>query len=184
MVQPTDLCATCLHSFDDHYNVLHIGGQREWHCRGNMNHCECTGFVEAVPDLVTQASADDDAPQAEAPKDCYNCGHPLVMHAYQIGGPCRQILPGTFTRCTCTCYVAPGVPIDDTNLGLYQKYKVERIGGTPHLHDDCFFFVLDLDHDPHAIPALMAYMMACEKEYPLLAHDLRSVIDSKTRRQG
>lgn len=39
-----------------------------------------------------------------------------------------------------------------------------------------FYFVLDTDHDQFAIPALEAYVAACEKEFPQLASDLRGVI--------
>jgi hypothetical protein len=63
---------------------------------------------------------------------------------------------------------------EDKALGLSShKYRVERLGGTPHKHDDCEFFVLDWQHDPFTIPAILAYANACEAEYPALAEDLR-----------
>lgn len=43
-------------------------------------------------------------------------------------------------------------------------------------HYGCEYFVLDLAHDKFAAPALEAYADACEKEYPLLAADIRSKI--------
>lgn len=61
---------------------------------------------------------------------------------------------------------------DDIDRGWYVKYKVERIGGTPHKHDDCLFFVLDLEHDKFALPALLAYAEACKEEYPRLQQDI------------
>jgi len=38
-----------------------------------------------------------------------------------------------------------------------DKYRVERIGGTPGKHDECRFFVLDPQHDEHAVTAIRAY---------------------------
>ena len=50
--------------------------------------------------------------------------------------------------------------MDDKSKGLYEKFQVCRIDGS-HLpggkHENCDYFVLDLSHDPHAIPALKAY---------------------------
>ena len=65
-------------------------------------------------------------------------------------------------------------------LGLYHKFDVRRADGTDApggKHDGCSYFVLDLTHDPHAIPALRAYAKACRAEYPLLAIDLTSLAD-------
>lgn len=64
----------------------------------------------------------------------------------------------------------------DRTRGLYEKFHVERTDGksdTGEKHDGCEYYVLDLDHDPHAAPALEAYATSCEKEYPALAADLR-----------
>jgi len=36
----------------------------------------------------------------------------------------------------------------------------------------CRYFVLDLEHDPFAVPALKAYAEACRGTHPGLAHDL------------
>ncbi len=63
----------------------------------------------------------------------------------------------------------------DTNKGLYRKFDVHRTDGQSdpgQKHDACDYFVLDLTHDPFALPALKAYKEACEKEYSLLSHDL------------
>lgn len=49
---------------------------------------------------------------------------------------------------------------------LYRKFHVERIDGTDQpggKHECCEYFVLDLDHDPHAAPALRAYAASCEE---------------------
>lgn len=61
--------------------------------------------------------------------------------------------------------------------GLYGKYSVERTDGSSDpggKHENCDYFVLDLTHDPHALPALRAYAESCEQDFPLLARDLRA----------
>lgn len=64
--------------------------------------------------------------------------------------------------------------------GLYNKFKVERLDGKSEpgeKHHGCYYFVLDLDHDPHAVPAIDAYADSCESEYPYLAADLRDWLE-------
>ena len=59
---------------------------------------------------------------------------------------------------------------------IFNKFRVERTDGKSapgEKHDGCFYFVLDLDHDPHARPAIAAYADACERTHPTLAADLR-----------
>jgi len=66
--------------------------------------------------------------------------------------------------------------IDKTKKGIYRKFTVTRTDGTDapgRKHDGCRYFVLDLDHDRYAGPALQAYADACAEEYPVLAADLR-----------
>ncbi len=65
---------------------------------------------------------------------------------------------------------------DDRQSGLHKKFRVERLGGTPHKHDHCEYFVLDWQHDPFTIPAILAYADACETQYPILAADLRKKV--------
>ena len=67
--------------------------------------------------------------------------------------------------------------MSDNDQGVYRKYDVHRRGGTPGKHDDCTYYVLDLVHDPHSVPALRAYADSCEGEYPDLAADLRRMAD-------
>ena len=65
--------------------------------------------------------------------------------------------------------------MDDRTRGLYGKFRVERTDGKSaagQKHEGCDYFVLDLTHDPYALPALWAYARACEREYPELAEDL------------
>lgn len=64
--------------------------------------------------------------------------------------------------------------------GLYAKFQVERTDGRSapgEKHDGCEYFVLDLTHDPHAIPALKAYEASLRRDtghdWTQLAHDLR-----------
>lgn len=66
--------------------------------------------------------------------------------------------------------------MNDKDRGVYNKYIVERVDGRHHKgekHEGCKYFVLDLDHDPHAKAAMLAYADSCQAEYPLLAHDCR-----------
>lgn len=63
----------------------------------------------------------------------------------------------------------------DRNRGLYNKFVVQRTDGTDvsgGKHKDCEYFVLDLTHDPFALPAIRAYADACHEKYPKLAEDL------------
>lgn len=77
--------------------------------------------------------------------------------------------------------------MSDKNRGLYGKFKVERTDGRSldgQKHENCRYFVLDLDHDPFAVPAIKAYAEACQEKYPSLADDLillkNEIIISKT----
>lgn len=63
----------------------------------------------------------------------------------------------------------------DKTRGIYQKFEVTRADGSSApggKHEGCFYFVLDLDHDPHAKAALQAYANSCRSVYPRLAADL------------
>ncbi len=67
----------------------------------------------------------------------------------------------------------------DRTRGLYNKFRVERTDGSSapgKKHDGCQYFVLDCDHDPHAVAALQAYARSCEAEYPALAKDVRVLV--------
>lgn len=65
--------------------------------------------------------------------------------------------------------------MDNKERGLYDKYLVQRTDEKDNegKHTNCEYFVLDLTHDPYAIPALQAYSAACKTEFPGLAADLR-----------
>jgi len=63
-----------------------------------------------------------------------------------------------------------------------NRFSVKRTDGSSEpggKHEECFCFVLDLEHDKFARPAMEAYAAACESEYPPLAADLRKVLASK-----
>ena len=74
-----------------------------------------------------------------------------------------------------------GGPMGQRDRGLYEKFRVERTDGSDRpggKHHDCRYFVLDLTHDPHAIPAVLAYANAAEKDgYARLAMDLRATVN-------
>lgn len=60
--------------------------------------------------------------------------------------------------------------------GVYRKFDVRRTDGSDGpggKHEGCEYFVLDVNHDPHALAALAAYAKACEVTHPQLAADLR-----------
>lgn len=66
----------------------------------------------------------------------------------------------------------------DPLRGLYRKFEVRRVDGTDRpgqKHERCSYFVLDLDHDPHARAAIEAYASSCAADYPLLARDLQTI---------
>lgn len=64
--------------------------------------------------------------------------------------------------------------------GLYRKFEVKRTDGTSEpggKHEHCRYFVLDLDHDPHAAAALDAYAWSCREDYPMLSSDLLDQVE-------
>jgi hypothetical protein len=72
----------------------------------------------------------------------------------------------------------------DRNRGLYGKFIVERTDGKSapgEKHHDCEYFLLDLNHDKYAVPALRAYAEHCQAEYPALARDLFAKADEIAR---
>lgn len=66
--------------------------------------------------------------------------------------------------------------------GYYRKFEVRRVDGGSdpgNLHEHCEYFTIDLTHDRHAVPALLAYAESCQIESPLLASDLRAICAKK-----
>lgn len=69
--------------------------------------------------------------------------------------------------------------------GIYKKFRVSRVDRKDRpgqKHHGCHYFVLDMDHDIHALAALSAYAASCRKEYPLLARDLQVEVAEMSRR--
>lgn len=59
--------------------------------------------------------------------------------------------------------------------GLIDKYNVFRRDGRDRQgdkHRNCRYFVLDVSHDPFAIPAILAYAEACREKKPVLSENL------------
>lgn len=81
-----------------------------------------------------------------------------------------------------TTQPAPRLPERDASIpaeqqGMFRKFDVRRVDGSDQpggKHHGCTYFVLDVDHDPCARPALAAYAAACEATHPALAADLRT----------
>ena len=68
----------------------------------------------------------------------------------------------------------------DRERGLYPKWQARRIDGSSDKglkHEKCELFILDLDHDPHATPALFSYAQSAQADgYELLAGNLFAMI--------
>lgn len=59
---------------------------------------------------------------------------------------------------------------------VFNKYDVRRTDGQDRWgekHLGCNYWVLDLTHDPAALPAVLAYADAVEATHPQLAADIR-----------
>lgn len=68
---------------------------------------------------------------------------------------------------------------DDRERGVYSKYYVERVDGTSGVgekHENCWYWVLDIEHDEFSIHALKAYIDACTEKFPLLAKQLANIV--------
>jgi hypothetical protein len=75
--------------------------------------------------------------------------------------------------------------MSDRDRGIIRKYEVKRTDGSSEpggKHDRCSYFVLDLEHDQFAMPALRAYAKACRKEYPALADDIMTIVETQSTR--
>lgn len=77
----------------------------------------------------------------------------------------------------------------DKSRGLYGKFRVHRSDGADgpgQKHDGCEYFVLDVTHDPHALPALEAYARSAARDgYGLLSRDLSIVVKTiRAREEG
>jgi hypothetical protein len=80
--------------------------------------------------------------------------------------------PGVVALTLVRREVVPGDP-----RALFAKKIRDVPAIPPPKHERCRYFVLDLDHDRHALAALWGYVSSCEAEYPALAADLRRLLD-------
>jgi hypothetical protein len=62
--------------------------------------------------------------------------------------------------------------------GFYQKYKIEKVNGTP-IDSGAEYFVLRIDKDPHALKALYTYGVSVYSENEKLSSDLLAYIRRK-----
>ncbi len=65
-------------------------------------------------------------------------------------------------------------------VGVKKKYQVKRLDGKDcrgGKHENCAYYVLDLNHDRYAVAALEAYANACRLDYPELAGDIDEWVD-------
>jgi hypothetical protein len=60
-------------------------------------------------------------------------------------------------------------------VGLHEKFRIQRVDGTP-IPEGARYFVLRIDDDPHARAALRAYAESCAAENPALAADLLAAL--------
>jgi len=78
--------------------------------------------------------------------------------------------------------------IPKRRVGLYPKFIVKRSDGKHRKgqkHEGCKYLVLDLTHDPHAMPAVLAYAKSARADgYGPLADDLERAVEDYRRANG
>lgn len=73
----------------------------------------------------------------------------------------------------------------ELELHLHPKYVVNRTDGDPTgKHKRCVYFVLDLDHDEHAIAAIRTYARSCKAEKPELAAEMLMIANNPPKYCG
>lgn len=85
----------------------------------------------------------------------------------------------------CGCGSPDPLPERDTSKpaeqqGLFRKFDVKRTDGSDGpggKHEGCEYFVLDVNHDPHARAALAAYAKSVWSTHPALYADMRERYD-------
>jgi hypothetical protein len=95
-----------------------------------------------------------------------------------IAGDCSSVAEGK-AAVERAIGVSVAEPAPDEHRGVYRKFDVRRTDGSSApggKHAECSYFVLDLEHDPFAAPALRAYAAACHDTHRDLAQDIREVI--------
>ncbi|RFP32461.1 hypothetical protein D0T21_09690 [Duganella sp. BJB476] len=85
-----------------------------------------------------------------------------------------------FTVPPAAAKVAQGFPERDLTKpaeqqGMFRKFDVRRVDGSDApggKHHGCRYFVLDMDHDMHAGPALAAYAESCRASHHALSDEM------------
>lgn len=105
--------------------------------------------------------------------------HHHLAESVPFCGRCHQSLAPITVEKPMTCVkfenFQPLPDLDKTERGIYEKFNVSRTDGKSELgqkHHGCEYFVLDMTHDPFAIPAIQAYGRACYNEYPALGTEI------------
>jgi hypothetical protein len=96
----------------------------------------------------------------------------VMLHLTAVETDPRQ---AAAARCGCREAMCPHTPFPATR---------KRVARPPAKHAGCRYYVLDLDHDAFAGPALLAYADACEAEFPALAADLRRLAPAPSPRES
>jgi hypothetical protein len=142
-----------------------------WEENGGSRKCiDCGQHLPAPhPSGDEPQPAVDEDPECDAEEGSWCCtlkaGHagPHAAHGTQDGAKAYRIWPAE--------------PQPDKR-GVYEKFRIERTDGRSapgEKHHGCRYFVLDLDHDKHAPPALRAYAESCGETHPQLAAELEEV---------
>lgn len=149
--------------------VMRSATGREWHV---VTLAEASSAT--VPSTTTEAAAHEwQVSHTYGGEICANCG--AVKGTRRGNAPCGE-------AAAPTTQPAPRLPERDASIpaeqqGLFRKFDVRRVDGSDQpggKHHGCTYFVLDLDHDPHARQALVAYAAACESTHPALSADLHT----------
>lgn len=79
--------------------------------------------------------------------------------------------------------------LDKHQAGLFAHFDVQvrRLDGKDgpgEKHEHCWYFLLDIAHDPHAFNALAAYVASCKTDYPQLAADLQTRLEAANGNAG
>ncbi|MEH6434341.1 hypothetical protein [Massilia sp. DD77] len=68
--------------------------------------------------------------------------------------------------------------------GIFRKFEVRRTDGSSEpggKHENCRYFVLDLNHDHHARAAMRAYATSCRSTHPVLCDEIEAEFGSVFR---
>lgn len=98
------------------------------------------------------------------------CGSTCKSPAAPIGNKAEQSFPER------------DLTIPAEQQGLFRKFEVRRVDGSDApggKHHGCRYFVLDMDHDPHAPTTLRAYAISCADTHLDLSADLLAELPNK-----